>query len=56
MNRAKRAFWKRWTAVRGSHRDAKLEAAYREWAKADREGQLFRTGARAAADEIWRKS
>lgn len=41
-------------AVERAQRDAELEAAYREWAAIDREGEDFTTGALEAAEEIWR--
>lgn len=41
-------------AVERAQRDAELEAAYREWATVDREGEEYRAGALAAAEELWR--
>jgi hypothetical protein len=42
-------------AVERAQRDAELEAAYREWAAVDREGEEYRRGALEAAAEIWRE-
>ena len=42
-------------AVERAQRDAELEAAYREWAAVDHEGEKYRRGALEAAAEIWRE-